>query len=874
MSFQRIVLALLCLALGATLNHLSAQITDDFSDGDFLTDPIWQGDVSDFMVNPSGMLQLDAPDAGESSLTVSGTIPDSVVWEFDLLLEFAPSNQNLIRIYLQSDQSDLSMGSGYFLEIGESGSQDAIRLFRQDAGTPTLLITGTPGFVASDPVDIRISIRHTATGSWIIAAGEAGGVLANQGSTIDQTYAGGANLFFGLHCLYTDSRKDKFYFDNLSILPDIPDTEPPVLLSAAAIDDQTVDVRFSEPLDPGSALNADNYQISGLGTPMSASWVPGSEQEVRLNLSTGLGTGTYTLSADQVRDTSGNIAGIQSVNFDFLKIDLPETFDILINEIMADPSPSRGLPNVEWLEVINTSAKVINLNTLRLSDGGTPRQLPDYLLKPDSILVLTSTSNADTLLSVTPNVLAMSGFPGLNNGGDSLQLTAMTGETIDYVYYSDQWHTEPDKVEGGWTLERINPMLPCLGQSNWRSCPVLPGGTPGLPNAALQLTPDTEAPRLVAAFPQTPFKLLLVYSEGLDPVFAQDPASYAIEPQRMISEVKLSDANFQLVEIILSEPIESGVLYTVSSTSLLQDCSGNSASSDDFVQLGLPAIPAAQDIIVNEVLFDPQSGGKDFVEILNVSDSIFSLKNLFLANFEDGFQTVQVGLDRLLLPGEYLVFSDEPVVIEDRFQNVISTQLVDLSLPSLPDDSGNVTLYWSDGNAAITIDSFNYKAEYHNALYSSSERAGVSLERIDPLGETNVATNWTSAAFSAFGSGTPTLPNSQRMQTTGTGVDLIELPVARLSPDADGFEDFLTILYNVPAPGYSAKMIIYDSNGIPVRQLLRSALLGVTGSLRWEGDLDDGTLARPGIYILYLELFSPDGTVERVKKTFSVVKRF
>jgi len=51
---------------------LSAQVSEDFSDGDFTQDPSWNGDLSHFKISSSSAvpqlqrpaLQLDAPAAG------------------------------------------------------------------------------------------------------------------------------------------------------------------------------------------------------------------------------------------------------------------------------------------------------------------------------------------------------------------------------------------------------------------------------------------------------------------------------------------------------------------------------------------------------------------------------------------------------------------------------------------------------------------------------------------------------------------------------------------------------------------------------------------------------------------------------------------
>lgn len=853
---------------------LLAQIADDFSDGNFTDNPAWQGNLSAFIVNAGGELQLNAPDAGNSTLAVEGNLPDSAIWHLDVRLEFAPSTSNLLRIYLLADEANLLQANGYYLEIGENGTADALRLFRQDgASGSVLLATGVPGFVANDPVSIQLRVTRTAQGHWQLEAATNGGALVPQGTAQDDQYSGGSSRYFGLHCLYTATRKDKFFFDNLSIQPLVPDTDPPVLSGVQVSTATELLVNFNEALDSVSALNPGNYSIVGWGSPQAATFSGGGRMQVRLQLAGTLNTGNYVLETNQIADTLGNVSGVQSTGFQFVLVSAAAEFDVLINEIMADPSPSVGLPEVEWLELYNRSAKTIDLKTLLLSDGGTPQSLPAFNLYPDSFVVLTTTAGATAMQAVTTRSVAMTGFPALNNDGDVLVLTNQQGQVVDQVAYLDDWHADANKRNGGWSLERINPELPCLGGENWQSCSVLPGGTPGAQNAALQLTDDTEPPRLLAVFPENATTLQVIFSEGLEKPAAMNTAAYRIEPSRTILSAVLSNTNRQEVVITLGEPLETGVIYAFSATAVLQDCSGNSASDADTVLIGLPQKPEPLDVVINEVLFNPATGGVDFVELYNRSDKLIDWQNCFLANFSNSADVEPVALQRLCLPGTYVVFSPEPAAIQARFAQVRSDWIFPLSLPPLPDDAGNVTLFWVKDGMTVTLDSFDYSEDYHNALYSSSERNGVSLERIRADGLTNDPSNWTSAARTAFGSGTPTRPNSQQISGS-ISEDLITLDPPRLSPDGDGFEDFLNILYQAPAPGYAATMAIFDAQGIPVKRLARQELLGTSGALRWDGDLEDGTPARPGIYILFLEIFAPQGDIRQEKKTFAVVRRF
>ncbi len=829
-------------------------------------------------MNAGGELQLAAPAAGVSVLTVQGNIPDSAIWTLNFRLAFAPSDNNLLRIYLLADQPDLPAANGYFLEIGEAGSLDAIRLFRQDAGVKTLLASGQPGLVATNP-NIRLRIKRSSSGSWEVEAAAGSDALQAQCSAQDAILSGGVDRFFGFQCVCTVSNIAKFFFDDISILPDVPDTQPPLLLSANADDATTLTAVFNEKLDSVSAAGPANYMISGgVGQPASAALLS-DLRTVRLMLQTPLATGDYTLQAAGIQDLAGNESPVQTADFQFLKIEAPEEFDILINEIMADPTPSAGLPEVEWLELYNRSGKTIDLASLRIQDAtGAPVTLPAMLLPPDGYVVLTALVNANVLqAAVTGMVLgAPIGSTIINNDGDILTLSDLNGQVIDRVGFSIDWHTDPDKNDGGWSLERIDPGLPCLGRSNWQSCPVLPGGTPAAKNASWQNTPDTSSPRLLSAFPESAASLLLSFSEGLDKVAAANAAVYQIAPPRAIASALPLPDDRSLVRLLLSEPLQAGTVYAVTAAPSLTDCAGNAIPVTDTVYTGLSEKPDKQDIVVNEIMFNPATGNGRYVEFYNRSSKIFNWPDFFMANFSGGTSISQIAVKRLFLPGQYHVFTEFPFNVRNTFANIHPADVLENDLPSLADDEGNISLYWSKNGQTIVVDSFDYTAGLHNALLSSGDREGVALERIDAGAPTNQPANWTSASPEVTGApGTPTLPNSQRQNSAPfAGDDLVQLPVARLSPDDDGFEDYLDIRYALPQPGFSAVVTIFDSDGIPVRRLVRQALAGTQGSLRWDGDLDDGSRAKPSIYILFVELFSPAGDTRRVKKAFAVVERF
>ena len=91
---------------------LIAQLNEDFSDGDFTSNPVWLGDVSDFTVNLSNELQLNAPSVSSVSYLSTETglldFSNNIIWEFKINLLFNPSNSNTGRFYLVSNYEDLT----------------------------------------------------------------------------------------------------------------------------------------------------------------------------------------------------------------------------------------------------------------------------------------------------------------------------------------------------------------------------------------------------------------------------------------------------------------------------------------------------------------------------------------------------------------------------------------------------------------------------------------------------------------------------------------------------------------------------------------------------------------------------------------------
>jgi len=855
------------LALLLTSANLTAQLSDDFSDGDFTDNPEWFGNTDKFVVS-NGELQLNdlSPASNNvSSLYLSAptSLNDSTTWEFYVRMEFAASTGNYGRIYLASSSPDFNAAlNGYYLRIGgATGNVDALQLFRQDGSTSVQVLSGITGGVGGDPVVARVRVTRSTSGQWTLLADYNGtNNFQFQATAVDATYAFGQ--YFGAVCYYTTTRAQSFFFDDVRINPLYSDDEPPVIAAVQTPAPNRIVASFNEPLDPASSSDEANFQVSGIGVPVSATPVAGDPASVELVLPSPMtNLQNYTLTANLIEDLNGNVGGEQMFAFTFFNIQPPAPGDVIISEIMADQTPQVGLPNAEYIELHNRSNKIIRLNQLSFGVGTTAQLLPDFLLLPGAYAVV---CDEDFVPNFTPfgTVVSVATFPSLTNSGARLALSNQSGTLIFEVSYSVDWYGDLNKANGGWSLEMINlnetDIYNCPG--NWRASVNSAGGTPGQPNSLLGAALEQTPPVPIRAFAESTAEITLVFNEPLNVQTAENIGNYGLDNGLTVIGAALQTPGRTEVLLTLSGSLQPGIVYTVTARSGHEDCLGNAATADLPVKVGLAQAVAPGDVVINEILFNPATGGSDFVELYNRSDKIFDISGWIIANTQDATDGEKpIVTDFLLFPGEYVVFSPSASNINANYTVENPGALLNNDLPTLEDRQGNVSILVQD----VVIDAFDYDDNLHNALLS--DKNGVSLERISPDQPTQDRGNWHSAAATA-GYGTPTARNSQFLgQPPTPGADIISLANNTFSPDGDGNEDVLTFTYAVDKAGYAMNVRIFDAAGREVRNLVNNLLLASEGILKWDGATNDGSRARVGIYVLWVELVHPEGDVERIK---------
>ena len=538
---------------------------------------------------------------------------------------------------------------------------------------------------------------------------------------------------------------------------------------------------------------------------------------------------------------------------------------LIVSEIMADPSPSVGLPEVEYLEVYNRTEQPIVLRNWQWEIGSRTGVFPpDTLQAGQYALLISRTRIAD--MQRFGKVLGLTSFI-LPNEGAVISIRDAAGHLVFSLEYSDRWYPTTTLRNGGYALEMMDTDYPCGGLENWAVSVERSGGTPGRANSVRRPNPDLIAPRLLRVEVTDPQQLTAVFSEKIIPEAARIPQHWTLEGGLRLQEIEPIEPGLQRVALRLTNAIEEGKLYRLKVTNM-QDCAGNSLTEAE-VAFGLPRPVAPGDVVLNELLFNPPTGGVDFVELYNTTASVISLKGWALGNISQGqpanWRTLTTD-DYLLLPYDYVVLTTRPDWIRDYYPEAPERTLLAMpSLPSYPNAQGGVVIREAAG---LLMDRFDYNERDHFTLFSG--RRGVSLERVRADFPTNQPTNWHSAAATA-GYATPGYQNSQAGREAPPVPFVVE-PVA-FSPDGDGQDDYTQIKYLLGSPGVVATLHIYDAGGRLVKTLLSNQLIGTSGAVTWDGTDLQGRPVPTGNYVVWIETFTTQGSTEHYKLRVVVARR-
>ncbi|HEV7347558.1 lamin tail domain-containing protein [Telluribacter sp.] len=535
---------------------------------------------------------------------------------------------------------------------------------------------------------------------------------------------------------------------------------------------------------------------------------------------------------------------------------------VVITEIMADPTPRVGLPDAEYIEIFNRTAQPLPLRGWRLETGTRSAVFPDSVIAPGQYVIVTGRSSVPLLLPFGKTIGLSS--VTLPNEGATLALRNNRGQLVFAVTYSDRWWPA-DRRQGGYALEMVDTDYPCGEAENWQVSTDVRGGTPGQINAARASNPDLVPPRVERIEIAAADQVVVLFSERLDSSSVSG-GGFSVSGRQIVRQV-LETPEFRRVTLTLDTPLLEQQPYELVVRNIT-DCAGN-LLREARIPLGLPSRADSGDVVLNEILFNPRTGGVDFVEIYNRTASYINLRNWTIGNVSAGlpanFRTLTTN-DVLLGPNEYLAFTTDLAILRQQYPSARPARFLAVaSLPQFPNVQGGVVLRDQQGRI---FDRFDYHENFHSALLTSRE--GVSLERRYIDAPTNNPSNWHSAA-STVGYATPGYANSQGSRGDETDGFVVE-PEA-FTPDGDGADDLTTISYTLSTAGIVGTIRIFDVQGRLVKNLVQNQLIGTRGQVSWDGTDERGAAVPMGYYLLLIDAFDANGAIRQFKKRVVVVRR-
>jgi hypothetical protein len=528
---------------------------------------------------------------------------------------------------------------------------------------------------------------------------------------------------------------------------------------------------------------------------------------------------------------------------------------IILNEVMADPSPAVGLPLAEYVEIRNMGSNAVSLQGYILGDKVTEGILDTAEILPGSVILLTS---AEYIADLEPYglVVGVSPWPALNNSGDVLFLKNDQGIMQDSVSYDLSWYRSAKKARGGWTLERIDPTQICNDKQNWTASISDAGGTPGGVNSVYAIQPDFTPPSVVATLGITERLIRIQFSEQV----LSGKISHSSFSGEGISILNwyFGGANDTLY-LEVSEPLLRDKKYSMW-IDHVEDCSGNRARLEISVSLVEKA--GREDLKITEVLFDPFPGSEDFIELWNNSDKYLALKDMIFTRWEYTHEiikrnTLVVNQELFLRSGEWILLSPDPEGVLNQYA-IMEKKYAAINLFNIPNEGGIISLYLN----GLYQDSIWVDPSFHHELLRDVE--GYSLER------TNVeVSGWQKSAWmTSAHKATPGVRNSQEYRMDSLEREIyLEPEIIRPYSTSD---NSLFIHFSINKTGLVGRLEVFDLAGYKVATILENDFIPTQGYLRWDGTHDDGTVLPYGYYILRGEIIGPSGYHKIITKRFII----
>ncbi len=338
-------------------------------------------------------------------------------------------------------------------------------------------------------------------------------------------------------------------------------------------------IYFTEPVGKAAAENPLNYVVNnGVGSPQVALRDANDSSVVHLFFGTNFPEDTTcTIEINSLTDIYGNPMETKYLDFTY---HIPQPFDIVINEMMIDVNPEpQGLPPVQYIELLNTRNFDIWLTDwVFIAEDQNERIFPTVKIPAGSYLLMT-TEDATDVMSQYGKVVGILGTNDLIQTGKELKIFDNRDNLIYHLRYSKDWYHDEIKEDGGWSLEKIDPMNFCESGYNWTASTDISGGTPGRRNSVYAQNKDTLKLKVLSFKTLASNRILIVFNKNVSFETALDTANYFVSNSIGYPFlVEMSDTSYKAVILYFKKQFDDEGSYTLTVENLSDDC-GNPIES-------------------------------------------------------------------------------------------------------------------------------------------------------------------------------------------------------------------------------------------------------------------------------------------------------
>ena len=553
----------------------------------------------------------------------------------------------------------------------------------------------------------------------------------------------------------------------------------------------------------------------------------------------------------------------------------PKQFDLSVSEMNFNPRfPVPGEDVFITTKIKNNGSSAANNFTVEFYIDTDSNQLVDQLLSTennlslnagDSISITSSNAiqNLNSKILAAVRVVYSEDEDTLNN---YVEKSVEPGFAQNIVLINEVMYN-PAEGEPEW-IELVNVSNEEINLKNWSVSDVLSTPTKSFistndlllePDEYLIIAKDTSFfnihPNVTA---QTKFVNFGSLGNSADGIIIYDFRDGIIDSLFYRSSWG-GKKGYSLERISLEEATNDSTNWTTSLST-----SGSTPGEPNSIGNVLPG--KRNDLVVNEIMFDPETDNSEFVEFYNQGGKSIEIGGWKIED-ENGNSYKLSEVSNQFPDKSYFVLAADSSIFnnyhfdENSFVNIVNVSSLGLvntgELILLKDVRGNV------------IDSVFYSDKWHNKNFASTKN--ISLERINPEFNANDPLNWSSSVD--ISDATPSKQNSIYTENLNKSSNLTVSPNP-FSPDNDSFEDFTIINYNLTQAISQVRIKIFDSKGRLVRTLLNNQPSASSGSVIFDGRDDDGNALRIGIYIIFLEaLNNSSGVVETMKSVVVVARK-